>query len=465
MRPIVTVVVFWYTGTMRASNKSSPKAWVVSVDMGYGHQRPAHSLHHLAAGGSVVVANAYPGIPARDRLIWDKSQSFYEFISRFKNIPLVGEWAFSVYDRFQAIPQFYPRRDLSKPNVQLTQIYRLIKRRQWGRHLITQLAREPRPLIATFFAIAFMADEFSYPGEIYCLVTDTDISRTWVPLRPTASRINYFAPNYRVVERLKRYGVSGDRIFLTGFPLPPANTGSLSLGTLRRDVAYRLVNLDPQRLYQSRYNDIITKYLQVKQLPRRGNHPLTLMFSVGGAGAQREIGATIVSSLKREITDGRIRLVLIAGIHNSLSTYFRDCVRHCGLSKTLGRGVEIVFARSKEAYFDAFNRALRTTDILWTKPSELSFYCALGIPIVLAPPIGSQEVFNRTWLRTVGAAASQNPPEYTNEWLFDWVESGWLAEAAMQGFVEAPKFGTHNIEKIIQKKPTEARKVQMVLQY
>ena len=28
---------------------------------------------------------------------------------------------------------------------------------------------------------------------------------------------------------------------------------------------------------------------------------------------------------------------------------------------------------------------MRTTDILWTKPSELSFYCGLGIPIVMAP--------------------------------------------------------------------------------
>ena len=28
---------------------------------------------------------------------------------------------------------------------------------------------------------------------------------------------------------------------------------------------------------------------------------------------------------------------------------------------------------------------MRTTDILWTKPSELSFYCGLGIPIIMAP--------------------------------------------------------------------------------
>ena len=115
--------------------------------------------------------------------------------------------------------------------------------------------------------------------------------------------------------------------------------------------------------------------------------------------------------------------------------------------------------------FKKFNKALRATDILWTKPSELSFYTALGLPIIIAPPIGSQEIFNRTWLRTIGAGASQYPPRYTNEWLFDWVESGWFAEAVMEGFIEAPKFGTYNIEKILDGKLEEVRKVVMTLQY
>jgi len=100
-------------------------------------------------------------------------------------------------------------------------------------------------------------------------------------------------------------------------------------------------------------------------------------------------------------------------------------------------------------YFALFNKVLLTTDILWTKPSELSFYAGLGLPIIMAPTIGSQEDFNRTWLHAVGAGMEQEDPRYTHQWLFDWLESGWLAQAAMEGFLDAPKHGTYHIEKIV----------------
>jgi hypothetical protein len=131
----------------------------------------------------------------------------------------------------------------------------------------------------------------------------------------------------------------------------------------------------------------------------------------------------------------------------------------------LGKHIHIVFANTKFEYFEKFNHALRTTDILWTKPSELSFYAALGIPLVIAPPIGSQERFNRLWIEGIGCGAYQEDPDYTQEWLFDWIESGWLAEAAMQGFIEAPKYGTFNIEKIIAEKITDMRQVGTVLPF
>ena len=47
---------------------------------------------------------------------------------------------------------------------------------------------------------------------------------------------------------------------------------------------------------------------------------------------------------------------------------------------------------------------LLDTDILWTKPSELSFYAGLGLPIIMAPSVGAQERFNKAWLRAIGAA-------------------------------------------------------------
>ena len=95
---------------------------------------------------------------------------------------------------------------------------------------------------------------------------------------------------------------------------------------------------------------------------------------------------------------------------------------------------------------------MRKTDILWTKPSELSFYAGLGIPIIVAPTIGSQEDFNKRWLLHVGAGISQEDPNYSVEWIYDLLNAGDFAEAAMQGFVEIEKKGVFNIKKIISAK-------------
>jgi UDP-N-acetylglucosamine:LPS N-acetylglucosamine transferase len=111
--------------------------------------------------------------------------------------------------------------------------------------------------------------------------------------------------------------------------------------------------------------------------------------------------------------------------------------------------LEILYEEKIENYFQRFNLKLRKVDILWTKPSELSFYSALGIPIICTPPLGSQEEFNLRWLIKSGFGILQENPKYTKEWLFDWIKKGYLAEMAMEAFVEGEKFGTFNIERII----------------
>ncbi len=65
----------------------------------------------------------------------------------------------------------------------------------------------------SFFIPAFMAEEHGYKGEIYCIICDADMSRAWVPLDPQKSKIKFFAPCRRVVERLKLYGVKEENIF------------------------------------------------------------------------------------------------------------------------------------------------------------------------------------------------------------------------------------------------------------
>jgi uncharacterized Fe-S cluster-containing radical SAM superfamily enzyme len=92
---------------LKLKNKQK-EAWVVAVDMGYGHQRSAYPLRHLAPQGKVLNANSYEGIPQKDRKIWEASKRFYDFISTFRRVPVIGKLAFAIFDRSQRILSFYP---------------------------------------------------------------------------------------------------------------------------------------------------------------------------------------------------------------------------------------------------------------------------------------------------------------------------------------------------------------------
>jgi hypothetical protein len=424
------------------------KAWVVAVDMGYGHQRAAYPLRRFSPTGKVINANNYQGIPAKDRKTWERSRRFYEFISRLTNLPLIGTRLFEWYDKLQKIPEFYPRRNLSKPTMQIREMYRWV-RNGWGKDLIDYLNQEDIPLITTFFTVAFFAEEHGFKNEIFTVICDSDISRTWVALNPAKSRIKYLAPCRRVVDRLIEYGVKPENIFLTGFPLPEENLGGSTLKRLRSDVADRLINLDPAKRYRGKYAETIKHFLKDIEIDARHRHPLTVTFAVGGAGAQKHLAEDILLSLKKKLLNEEINFTLVAGVRNDVFRYFENRIKETGLAKAYGRNLNILIELDKEDYFHKFNDTLRHTDILWTKPSELVFYTALGLPLVTAPPIGSQEVFNKTWLKTIGAGIFQDNPRYTHEWLFDWVESGWLAEAAMSGFLDGRQFGVMNIEDVV----------------
>ena len=414
--------------------------------MGYGHQRTAFPLRDLAPEGKVICANDYLGMPVRDRRIWETTRKIYESISRIKKIPLIGEFIFFIFDRIQKILRFYPKRDMSQPNFQLKQISALIKR-GWGKHLIEKLKSNPLPIITTFFTPAFMAEYFGYPGEIFCVICDADIARTWAPICPQKSRIKYFAPTSWVVSRLKLYGVKEENIFFTGYPLPQSLIGGEKMETLLRDLESRIFNLDQKKKYFKQYKVLVDKYFG--RLPEFQDHPLTIMFAVGGAGAQKEIGIKILKSLAGKIKADEIKIILVAGTRKEVKEYFERNIKNLKLKNNLDKNIEIVFDEDIESYFQKFNLALRKTDVLWTKPSEISFYTALGFPIIIAPPVGSQEEFNKKWLLRLGSGIPQENPNYTNQWLFDFLDSGRFAEAAMQGFIEGEKLGIFNIQKII----------------
>lgn len=415
-------------------------AWVVAVDMGYGHQRAAYPLLPFAKNGRIVTANNYEGIPEADLRLWRESERFYNFISRFKSKGALGRLAFNVFDRFQRIDEFYPLKNHLEPTLQLKSIYANIKK-GWGLHLINSLSAESTALATPFFTIAFMAEYWKYPGPIYLIVTDADISRVWAPLEPASSKIVYLASTERAAARLTEYGVRPAQIKLTGFPLPKDLTGEQG-SEAKRLLKRRLSQLDPTGIYHAQFGALAAMYLKNIRATSEKIGPIRIVFAVGGAGAQSEIGIAALRSLAPLIKKRMYALDLVAGISETASKKFNDEILRLGLSQS--DGVSVLYETSKENYFRAFNELLTRCGVLWTKPSELSFYCALGIPIIIAPPIGAQEVQNRKWLTYLGAGFDQLDPSVANEWLPDFVNHGKVAEAAMAGFIKAPRRGLEN---------------------
>ncbi len=435
---------------MRQAQKRSSKAWVVAVDMGYGHQRAASALVRFAFKRRVVNADSYPGIPALDKLLWKEIRTLYEIISRFKKVPVIGDLVFTLFiDQFQEIKEFYPKTQGIEPaTLQLKQIYGLLEKRNWGKHLISVLNRNPLPLITTFSVIAFMAEHWGYKGPILLVETDSDVARSWAPLHPAKSKILYCAPTDRVVERLKSYGVPSSKIFLTGFPLPERLLGK-GWTIAKRNLSHRLSRLDPGRLYLAKYSDVAKRYLGAIPPLSKKPAPCRLTFAVGGAGAHKELGAEILQGMVPLLERKKFELTLVAGTRKEVAEYWKRNIEEQGLTKFFGKSVRVIHEITKEKAFEQFEETFEKTDILWTKPSELSFYAGLGIPIIIAPPIGSQEIQNRKWLLYVGAGIDQLSPALCHQWLHDFVQKGIFAEAAMQGFVEVEKNGVENIGKLL----------------
>jgi len=442
-------------------------AHVVAVNMGYGHQRPAHTMRHIASGGKVIIANDYNGIPKKDKQLWESGRKIYEKVSRFKKVPILGPLVFGLMDELQEIPEFYPRRDLSRPSLQVLQFYALIKKRDFMKHLIENLAKNPKPLLSTFMTPAFAAEEFGYPEEIYVLATDTDISRAWAPIHPKKSRIKYFSPNGRVAERLKLYGVPESNIELTGFPLPISAIGGEDPKYIYEDLARRICRLDPNRIFVNRARKTLLAHFgsaRCKVFSTNKNGPISIAFLVGGAGAQREIAIEVTKSLRRLIGQNKVKMTLVAGSRLEVAKYFDDEIKKMGLGGSLKKGqISILFEQDRVKYFEAVEKAIRGFDVLWTKPSEMSFYTGLGLPVIMTPTVGSQEDFNRNWLRQVGGGIDQLDPRYANEWLVDWINSGALARMAWQGFIEAPTHGTYRMADVLMGRPNTIHELPLVV--
>lgn len=418
--------------------------YLVAADMGYGHQRAAYPLRDLAVNREIITINNYKGIPVWEKRYWRRSLESYEKFSRLKKIPIIGSLIFAIMDYFQKIAPFYPKRNLTKPTIQEQYFYKVIKH-GLGSSLIKKLNQEKKnlPFVTTFFVAAYFAEYHHYNGQIYCIVCDTDVSRSWANLNSSNTKVIYLLPTEKLKERFLMYGVPEKNLKIVGFPLPKENVG-IKKEIIAHDLAIRLNFLDPSGIYRQEYNSLINKYLLK---PENTDRLLTLTFAVGGAGAQKEIALIVVKKLQDRLVNSKIAINLVAGNRSDVNTYFIENLKKLNLEAN--PNLKIIFNKDKLVYFQRFNECLRSTDILLTKPSELSFYGALGLPILISDPVGAQEIFNREWLLDVGVGIDSYQPEYINEWLDDLLVSGRLARAAMAGFLDIEALGTYNIEKLL----------------
>jgi hypothetical protein len=353
------------------------KAWVAAANMGLGHKRAIRPLWDIAEGGLIVVNDA--AVAAPDELkVWEQLLNVYERLSRAKRIPLIGNTLFGIMDYFQQIQPAYPRVDLSKPSIQTKWTEGMVKKGLCA-GMIKRINTKPLPLITSYYAAAVAADMAGY-GRIYCIICDADINRVWVATDPRKSRIEYLVPCGSVLRRLKQYGVPDERLFMTGFPLPKELLGGPDLALLKSDLGQRLRYLDPQNRFWPLHEASVAHFLGEENCRPRKARKFTLSFAVGGAGAQKEIGAQALASLKPKILSGELAMNLVCGVRAEVRAYFEEAVKALGMEGC--PDLKIIGGQGDEEYFDSFNDSLREPSLL----QELEYPLVRVARIVLGYP-------------------------------------------------------------------------------
>jgi hypothetical protein len=426
--------------------------------MGYGHLRAAYPLAERL-GVEVLEVDAAPIADPKEVRLWAWVRRMHEVLS--KPMPFLGPFdrpARGLMDAITMIPPLHETRDHRAPTWSVRLLDQMISH-GLGLGMVEHLRRLGAPVITTFYACAIIAERAGI-DDIICVVTDADCNRVWAPLDATRTRIRYAAPTPRVVRRLRSFGVPERNITHTGFPLPPMLTAASDTTSAELRLAERITRLDPRGVFRDLHGLELARLVQDRgstpesarpDVRSRGG-PVHLMFAVGGAGAQVELVDQFLPSLRPLILEGRLRLQLVAGTRPEVLDAFSEAVSRNGLERVLDRDITLIHGRDFKSYYEMFNRALLRTDVLWTKPSELSFYPALGLACMLSRPLGAHERYNRRWLREQGVGLKHRRLDHARGWFEEWLEDGTLAGAAWSGFVRLPKHGTERIAQLLEER-------------
>ncbi|HEY5958697.1 MAG TPA: hypothetical protein VIV60_19185, partial [Polyangiaceae bacterium] len=301
---------------------------VVALEMGYGHLRAAYPIAD-ALGVPVWLADEAPIADEMDRKLWRWIRQAHRLLSRPAPWSLLERPANNLMDLVTMIPPLHEKSDQSAPDLGVLALEKLV-RRGLGLGLVRALRAQNATLVTTFYAPAIIAD-LAGCDPVYCVVTDADVQRIWVAKHPERSHIHYLAPSARVVRRLRAYGVSDQRITLTGFPLPCSNGEPDAPSALARQVARRIVRLDPERIFRDLHGPTLERLLGPLPTEEAGA-PVEIVFAVGGAGAQLALADVFLPRFRDHVLRGRVRLHLVAGTRGEVAAAFTAQLRRARLT-------------------------------------------------------------------------------------------------------------------------------------
>jgi len=231
------------------------------------------------------------------------------------------------------------------------------------------------PIITTHCFVGLIAVSLGFKKVINLVI---DNLAQWFIVVPGAYNLVQGPSNYH---NLMRMGVPADRLILAGGWIPK----------------HLVDNID---------SDCNARIERAKaRKPRR------LLIPVGGAGAQKTFVTNFVASLKEQVEEGKVELMLNAGDHEHMRIAFLDAIKRINVEYGVVDTIEGVHqfcenARNKKPpafkitlfAFKQYFPAVATTDLLCRvadalccKPSELAFY---PVPKLMIRRVGDHEAYS-----------------------------------------------------------------------
>jgi len=186
-----------------------------------------------------------------------------------------------------------------------------------------------------------------------------------------------------------------------------------------------------------------------------------ILLTVGGAGAQKEIFAKIISKVLPEVEAGHAVLFINVGDHKNVweslcheipeldsvsEKYFDDWNRTCSFAKRAidedVSGVHAFFHQDIFAAVYASNLLMRSTDILVTKPSELAFY---PVPKLMIKRVGGHEAWGAICSAEVGDGTIEcSEADRAIQMLELMLKEDDILEMLISNIIKAYQGGTYN---------------------